>query len=92
MEADFFNPFIKDGKITLVLEKNHADFQLAQDVAELINSQLGFQTRSGEMARALNQQNIEVIIPAAIPRAAGVVRRRSCSACRCSSRRRLPAW
>ena len=64
MEADFFNPFIKDGKVTLVLEKNHADFQLAQDVAELINSQLGFQTRSGEMARALNQENIEVIIPA----------------------------
>jgi flagellar P-ring protein precursor FlgI len=64
MEADFFNPFIKDGKITLVLEKNHADFQLAQDVAELINNQLGFQTRTGEMARALNQENIEVIIPA----------------------------
>jgi flagellar P-ring protein precursor FlgI len=64
MEADFFNPFIKDGKITIVLEKNHADFQLAQDVAELINNQLGFQTRSGEMARALNQENIEVIIPA----------------------------
>ena len=64
MEADFFNPFIKDGKITLVLEKNHADFQLAQDIAELINNQLGFQTRSGEMARALNQENIEVIIPA----------------------------
>lgn len=64
METDFFNPFIKDGKITLVLEKNHADFQLAQDVAELINNQMGFQTRSGEMARALNQENIEVIIPA----------------------------
>jgi len=63
MEADFFNPFIKDGKITLVLEKNHADFQLAQDVAELINNQLGFQTRTGEMARALNQENIEVLIP-----------------------------
>jgi len=64
MEADFFNPFIKDGKITLVLDRNHADFQLAQDVAELINGQLGFQTRTGEMARALNQENIEVIIPA----------------------------
>ncbi|HEX3998926.1 MAG TPA: flagellar basal body P-ring protein FlgI [Pirellulales bacterium] len=64
VEADFFNPFIKDGKITLVLERNHADFQLAQDIAELINSQLGFQTRSGEMARAMNQENIEVIVPA----------------------------
>jgi flagellar P-ring protein precursor FlgI len=63
MEADFFNPFIKDGKITLVLEKNHADFEVAQSVADWINSQLGFRIPSGEMARALNQQNIEVIIP-----------------------------
>ena len=43
--------------------KYHADFQVAQDVAELINSQLGFQTRSGELARAINQENIEVLIP-----------------------------
>jgi flagellar P-ring protein precursor FlgI len=66
METDFFNPFIKDGKITLVLEKNHADFELAQGVADAINSShLGeFESRSGEMARALNQENIEVVIPA----------------------------
>jgi flagellar P-ring protein precursor FlgI len=63
MEEDFFNPFIKDGKITLVLSKNHADFQVAQDVAELVNGQLGFQTRTGELARAINQENIEILIP-----------------------------
>ena len=63
MEEDFFNPFMKDGKITLVLNKNHADFQVAQDVAELVNGQLGFQTRTGELARAINQENIEVLIP-----------------------------
>jgi flagellar P-ring protein precursor FlgI len=63
MEEDFFNPFIKDGKITLVLNKNHADFQVAQDVAELVNGQLGFQTRTGELARAINQENIEILIP-----------------------------
>jgi len=63
MEEDFFNQFIKDGKITLVLDKDHADFQVSQDVAELINGQLGFQTRSGELAHAINQQNIEVVIP-----------------------------
>jgi flagellar P-ring protein precursor FlgI len=63
LEEDFFNVFTKDGKITLVLDKNHADFQVAQDVAELINSQLGFQSGGTPLAKALNQVNIEVLIP-----------------------------
>ena len=63
LEEDFFNKFVKDGKVTLVLDKNHADFQVAQDTAELINSQLAFENRDGVLARALNQVNIEVIIP-----------------------------
>ena len=64
LEEDFFNVFTKDNKITLVLEKNHADFQVAQDVVELINTQLKMQTSSEmPMARALNQGNVEVLIP-----------------------------
>jgi flagellar P-ring protein precursor FlgI len=64
LEEDFFNPFIKDGKVTLVLDRNHADFQVAQDVADLINGQPYFQTRSGEVtAQAINQENIVVQIP-----------------------------
>ncbi len=63
LEEDFSNPFIKDGKITLVLNKNHADFQVSQDVAELIESQLSFQSKDGRLARALDQVNIEVSIP-----------------------------
>lgn len=63
LEEDFFNPFIKDGKITLVLDRNHADFQVAQDVADLINGQLWFQSQSGAMAQAINQENIVVPIP-----------------------------
>jgi flagellar P-ring protein precursor FlgI len=63
LEEDFFNPYVKDGKITLVLNRNKVDFQVAQDVAELINGQLGFQRNSGDMARAMDQGNIEVIIP-----------------------------
>jgi flagellar P-ring protein precursor FlgI len=64
LEEDFFNAFTKDGKLTLVLSKNYSDFQVAQDVAELINSQLSFQASGGNLARALNQENIEVQIPA----------------------------
>ena len=63
IEEDFFNPFIKDGKITLVLDRNHADFQVAQDVADLINGQPYFQTHSELTAQAINQENVVVQIP-----------------------------
>ena len=63
LEEDFFNVFSKDGKITLVLDKDHADFQVAQDIAELVNSQLNFQSQEGYLAKALNAVNIEVTIP-----------------------------
>ncbi len=64
LEADFFNAFTKDGKITLVLDEHHAGFGTAQEIVETVNSQLGFGTGSMPLARALNQQNVEVIIPA----------------------------
>ncbi|HEY4759232.1 MAG TPA: flagellar basal body P-ring protein FlgI [Thermoguttaceae bacterium] len=63
LEEEFFNAFIKNGKITLVLDKFHADFQVSQDVAELINTQLAFQNNSTPPARAVNQVNVEVSIP-----------------------------
>jgi flagellar P-ring protein FlgI len=64
LEEDFLNVFALDGKITLVLDRNYADFQVASEVAVLINSStVGFQSNSGGMARAINQNNIEVTIP-----------------------------
>jgi flagellar P-ring protein precursor FlgI len=63
LEEDFFNPYVKDGKITLVLDRNHADFQVAQDVAELINGQVFFQSQTGQLAKAINQTNVVVQIP-----------------------------
>jgi len=63
LEEDFFNVFTRDDRLTLVLEPNHADFEVAQDVAELINSQLGFQGSGAPLAKALDQLNIEVSIP-----------------------------
>lgn len=64
LEADFFNEYVQDGRITLVLDKNHAGFQMAADVAELINSQLSFQSSGVPLAKALDQTNITVTIPA----------------------------
>jgi len=63
LAADFFNAFTEDNQITLVLDKNHADFQVAQDVAEVINSQLSFQTGGVALAKAVNQVNVLVAIP-----------------------------
>jgi flagellar P-ring protein precursor FlgI len=63
LEEDFLNMFSKDDKITLVVDQYHADFEVAQEVAELINSQLGIQSGEGALARALNQVNVEVRIP-----------------------------
>jgi flagellar P-ring protein FlgI len=64
LEEDFFNAFAANGKLTLVLNKNYTDFQVAQDIADVINSQLSFQASGGNIARAINQVNIEVQIPA----------------------------
>lgn len=75
LEEDFFNNFIKDHKITLVLNKSHADFEVAQEMASLINNQLGSYLSSNRyddaptsrerpsIARALDQVNIEITLP-----------------------------
>ncbi|MFZ5830404.1 MAG: flagellar basal body P-ring protein FlgI [Planctomycetota bacterium] len=64
LEEDFFNAYSQDGKLTLVIDQNHADFQLAQDIAELINADLSFQSSGILLARALDATNVEVTIPA----------------------------
>ncbi len=38
MEEDLFNVFVQEGKFTLVLDRNHADFQIAAEVATTINT------------------------------------------------------
>jgi flagellar P-ring protein precursor FlgI len=63
LEEDFFNVFAKDGKITLVLQKDHADFQVAQDIAELINGQLNIENTDLQLAKAIDQSNIVITIP-----------------------------
>lgn len=69
LEQDLFNEFQKDGKITLVLDKNHADFQVASSIAQAINTQLGWkgsrQTEGPELAVAINSANVVIAIPPA---------------------------
>jgi flagellar P-ring protein precursor FlgI len=63
LEADFFNPFVEKGFITLVLDRNHADFEVAQEVAETVNSQLSIQSGDGVPAKAVNAVNVVVAVP-----------------------------
>jgi flagellar P-ring protein precursor FlgI len=68
MEADIFTPFVRDGYVTLILEKNHASFQTAYDVAALIHERLGASgssetANSLDMVRAIDAANIVVRIP-----------------------------
>lgn len=64
LEEEFMTMYTKDEKITLVLDEFHADFEVAQEVTELVNSQFSIQSSDGPLARALDQVNIEVRIPA----------------------------
>jgi flagellar P-ring protein precursor FlgI len=68
LEADIFTPFYRDGYMTLLLDKNHADFQAANEIVYLIRQKLAY-SESGDaranedMVRAVNASNIVVKIP-----------------------------
>jgi flagellar P-ring protein precursor FlgI len=64
LEEDFNHLFWENDHLTLVLDSNHADFEVAQEVADQINSQLGVQNSEGTLAKAIDQVSIEVLIPA----------------------------
>ncbi|GHT23584.1 flagellar P-ring protein [Planctomycetales bacterium] len=60
LTADFINPYIKDGNITLVIKKETSDPQMAINVAESINlGLLGL----GDIARAVNSHYVVVRVP-----------------------------
>ncbi len=61
MEADVYTPFIDDGLITLVLEKNHANFQTSSDIAGIIR-QTYFQHHPNDI-QAINASNIAMKVP-----------------------------
>lgn len=66
LEEDIFNDFQKEGRITLVLDKNHADFQVSSEIAQSINAQLGYQgsrNQNEDLAKAIDPANIVVAIP-----------------------------
>ena len=59
VEARFQNEFVRNGKLVLVMNKDHATFQNTNYLAERINSQPDCYS----VARAIDQVKIEVTIP-----------------------------
>jgi flagellar P-ring protein precursor FlgI len=69
MEADLFTPFVRDGYITLVLDKYHADFQMATEITQLISERIANYEAANaaaieDMVQAIDAANIVVRIPA----------------------------
>lgn len=65
VERKFQNEFVKDGKLILVMNKDHAAFQNTSYLETLINQQPDFGSgSSGEgVAKAVDQVKIEITIP-----------------------------
>ena len=61
MEEDVFTPFVEDGQITLVLDKNHANFQTVSDIVHVIR-QTHFQKKHDQV-QAVNAANIVITLP-----------------------------
>lgn len=61
MEEDVYTPFVHNGRITLILDEHHANFQTANEVAESIYAQ--YSHESDGFARAINASFIEVLVP-----------------------------
>ncbi len=64
MQADICDQFVKDDKITLILDEEHAEFPIAQDLVNLINTDMGVAVNL-PLAKAPNRFNVEVTVPEA---------------------------
>ncbi|WP_425615692.1 flagellar basal body P-ring protein FlgI [Anatilimnocola sp. NA78] len=65
MEQKFQNEFVKDGKLLLVMNKDHATFQMASLIEQSVNREPDFRLGSSSdgIARALDQVRVQVTIP-----------------------------
>lgn len=64
IEREFRNEFVKDGKITLIIEKEYASFATSSDIAERVNGGTDFKSSQSEtIAKPLGQDRVEVTIP-----------------------------
>jgi len=64
LEANVVSRFInEDHSITLLLDRSHASFQAASNVARIVNSELSYESRDNHLARAVGPGVIQVKLP-----------------------------
>lgn len=64
LEEEFRHEYVSEGKITLVLDDEYADFEVSTEISQLINVEMKSESAGGgEVAEALDQVNIEIAIP-----------------------------
>ena len=61
--ANFMNPYIDNGLLTLVIKKEHARPNMANKIAEAINFDAEFQALSMRPAQAINSHSVVVRVP-----------------------------
>jgi flagellar P-ring protein precursor FlgI len=59
IEREFSNEFVKDGKITLIIDKEYASFETCMEIEDLINTP----SDSQGSAKARGQDRVEMTIP-----------------------------
>lgn len=64
VQTDITEQFLQDGKIRLLLRSEHADFLVAQDIADRINVELGL-LAGKPLAKAIGPGAVEVELPPA---------------------------
>ena len=62
VQADVCDQFVKEEKITLILDEEHAEFPIAQDLVNLVNTDMGVAVNQ-PLAKAPNRFNVEVTVP-----------------------------
>jgi len=67
IEREFRNEFVKDGKVTLIVDKAYASFETTSEIAKLINDAPDFhqkgQSQAQDIAKPRGQDRVEIIIP-----------------------------
>lgn len=63
LSRDFVTPFFDQrGVVTLLLDESHSSFHSASEVARVVNAEFSFEARSRNVAKAVGEGAIEVMI------------------------------
>ena len=60
---DVINNFIQNNQFTLLLDRDHASFRSASEVARVVNADISFEANGRQLAKAISPGVVQVTIP-----------------------------